>query len=114
MAPKAATVGLASSCRGGDSDIDTKQARRPSSSAAVLVTAAVEAFEFAFKTGNADFDLEARVRGFDFAGAGVDEKNDAASVVAPLSVSVLAKWGTRRLAMPLVGWGSLSAEKKAR
>jgi hypothetical protein len=75
--------------------------------------------ELAFKIGNADFDLAAWARGFDFAGGPEGKKPGAASAAAaaaaaPGSVSVLARWDTRRLAMPLVVWGSLSAEKKAR
>jgi hypothetical protein len=51
--------------------------------AAVAIAAVVEDFELAFKTGSADF------------------------------VFVAWERGTGRLAMPLVGWGSLSAEKNA-
>jgi hypothetical protein len=89
---------------------------------AVAATAAVvEDFELAFRTGSADFGLAAWVRGFGFgfAGGETEEENGAALPVAaaaaavPLSVSVLAKRGIRRLAMPLVGWGSLRAEKNA-
>ena len=117
------------SCRGGgdsESGGAKRSPRRRSSSAAfatAAATVAAEALEeeLAFKIGNADFDLAAWVRGFDFAGGPEGKKPGAASAAAaaaaaaaPGSVSVLARWDTRRLAMPLVVWGSLSAEKKAR
>jgi len=109
---------------GGDSESGrAKRSPRRRSSSAAFATVAAEALEeeLAFKIGNADFDLAAWVRGFDFAGGHEGKKPGAASTgaaaaaaAAPGSVSVLAKWDTRRLAMPLVVWGSLSAEKKAR
>jgi hypothetical protein len=64
--------------------------------------------ELVFRTGSADFVLIVWVRDFDFTSAA------SGTAAAPVSGSVLAMWDIIRLAMPLVGWGSFSAEKKAR
>ena len=85
----------------------------------MAAAAVVEDFALVFRTGKADFGLAACMRGFGFAGGGTEEENGAAfklpmaAAAIPPSVSILAKRGTRRLAIPLVGWGSLSAEKNA-
>lgn len=100
---------------------DAQRPRRRSSVAA----AATDGEDFklvVFRIGNADFDLAARawVRDFDLAGDAVEEgEGDMASGAVAVSAldsnSVFVACGIiRRLAMLLVGWGSLSAEKKAR
>jgi hypothetical protein len=77
-----------------------------------------------FEIGNADFGLAAWawVRDFDLAGdalewgeGGMVSEAVLVSVAALDSDSVFVECGIfRRLAMLLVGWGSLRAEKKAR
>ena len=92
---------------------EAQRARRRSSVAAAPTTC--DDFKLLFKIGSADFDLAACARDFDLAGGVVGQKGDTASV-APDSNSVFVECGIiRRLAMLLLaGWGSLSAEKKAR
>jgi hypothetical protein len=99
---------------------DAQRPRRRSSAAAA---AGDDDFKLVvFKIGNADFDLAARawVRDFDLAGDAVELEeggmaSETVAVTALDSDSAFVECCIiRRLAMLLVGWGSLSAEKKAR
>jgi hypothetical protein len=100
---------------------DVQRPRRRSSVAATATAVAGDDDDFklvVFRIGNADFDLAVWVcvRGLDFAGdEEVSTTASEAGAGALDSESVFVEWGIiRRFAMLLVGWGSLSAEKKVR
>jgi hypothetical protein len=100
---------------------DAQRPRRRSSVAATATaTADDDVFKLVvFKIGNADFDLAAWtwLRDFDLAGDAVEGgmASEVVVVAALDSDSVFVEFGIiKRLAMLLVGCGSLSPEKKAR